>query len=449
MKIKLLINSVITFLICTACEQTQFLLPMDELSFTGNKCQFTQSYTTASSQDFLPENSEIIINAEGGTTISNLPFTLQGGKWITSEPVEWQQPEKTLLYTAIHPAMQSYDATCLYEGGRLKDILYTKGNATQGTPICFTFAHLFSQITFHVDPQLRNELQKIALTTSKQVKELQISANDIIPVYEIKENTCEILCNGALTYSFLIPATDNLSLSLRINHADKVSTHIIEQKNFQSNYAYSCTIKKTEDNIGIHSAKELIEFAKLYNTNSPALKKYATIENGRTVYKLLNDITFTEEEKGQFMTICPSISNPFRDTFDGQGFTISNFSESMFPNNKHKSLFSYTGKTSCIKNLCFDSVIISKATNLLVVGVLAQANSGDIINCKFSNINIDGGYDNGVGNIGIISVTNGASGKIINCQVTSSKIKGVGNKGGICVVNSGEILNSFTSDIYI
>ena len=147
-------------------------------------------------------------------------------------------------------------------------------------------------------------------------------------------------------------------------------------------------------------------------------------------YKLVNDLDMT----GVVWT--PITTLGFSGVFDGSGFTISNMTIS--DNFANAGLFAQIANTGIVKNLNFDTAIISgQFTN---VGIIAGENLGKITGCKIDNSSVNSIATFSV-NVGAIVGKNGSnslSAVINQVAVDGTSLSGLNDKiGGLCGINIG------------
>ena len=160
-------------------------------------------------------------------------------------------------------------------------------------------------------------------------------------------------------------------------------------------------------------------------------------------FKLFNDIKFTDSSNcqpiGTYVSGTSGTNNkPFKGTFDGNGYTISDFT---INNGTYQGLFGYIGNGGTVKNIIINGLNINVTGNS---GAIAGRNEGTIEGIIVSN-SIIKVLNNAVG--GIVG-NNYAGGKVQNCHILNDVTIGCtgnGNAtkcGGIIGNNSGSnVLN--------
>ena len=153
-------------------------------------------------------------------------------------------------------------------------------------------------------------------------------------------------------------------------------------------------------------------------------------------YLLMNDIYASEV--GNFSPIGPTISDRFRGTFDGNGYTIREL-ELYHPGGEYIGLFARLEPEAVIKNL---NIEIDNVEGAYRIGSLAGMNGGTIENCNIIINDLRGreGDSSIKGDIGGLTGRN--YGVIRNCSVSSGAIdtdRTVEDVGGLAGFNSGTI----------
>ena len=199
------------------------------------------------------------------------------------------------------------------------------------------------------------------------------------------------------------------------------------------------------------------DVAKLSGLVFNGVEKYMTAH-----YKLTNDIDMNNQS---ILSIGYSVDKQFKGTFDGGGFTISNFDTHI---SVDMGLFGYVGDKGMIKNLKIDNNIDYKfkATGTNIGGIVGYLSSGaSIDNCSFTGslnslrkdtkyFNLNANRINSFGLSDMIYITRTDStmggiagvslGSITNCYVSASLSGSV--VGGIAGMNSGNISNCEVTD---
>ena len=155
-------------------------------------------------------------------------------------------------------------------------------------------------------------------------------------------------------------------------------------------------------------------------------------------YKLGNDIDLD----GMTWEPLGSVDMPFTGTFDGNGFTISNFIINAEATD-NLGLFSVISNAS-IKNLTLDNIKIVGRRNIGALAGLVNGTSTNITNCQVINSSIKGTYDVG----GFIGKTNsGATAYITECFADANVTGDYNEVGGLAGYFKGNITKSHAKGI--
>ena len=401
----------------------------------------------------LPEGSTALFNISGDFQLSNQVLTYTNHVWNSEEPIAWPDQPKNISLTAIHPVLDGYTSNTLYTDNKLTDILIAQETMTTGNEIEITFKHLFSSLTIHLNETIQKELQEISLTIPQTVSSLQPSngtytlANENITIHEIHQGNNE--------YQFILPPMEKavLNIALHMNNGD-VYTHSLEPYTFSSGYNYKCNILKEDQRPGIKSAEDLLAFSLLINkqnyTGEKSLTDFGEEIDGRTVYRLLSDITLTDEECKQFLPIGYYDSRAFQDIFDGEGHCIYNLTipdKSSYSKvyTDYAGLFGHIGTNGCVKNLRLNQAKTIENSTCTRIGFIAAQNEGIITNCHVEQSKANEGVHQRTGFIcGQLSV----KGYIVNCSSSNNVFTSETSNyvGGLVGYANGYILNCYTSD---
>ena len=422
------------------------IVPTNETIITGNICKLVQTSadTPVEVTSTLPEGSKALLNASGGLQIDNGIFTFTGTKWESDTPIDWSNTEEVAVTTVLFPMYNNniYSQENLYKEDRLEDILFVNGTFPYGKEIKLQFKHLFSLITFRVEDGLQSKIQKMELTTPIIVSTVSTKLAEIRFDSNISHTT-SITANASGYYDFIIPPATNMGLILTIQLGEKVITKQLSPQTFIGNTHYECHIKSIDEQPGISTAEDLIAFSKLINGmayTGKTLDDFKSIENGRTVYRLLKNIELPEADCKRLSLIGYISKKSFNDIFDGQGYTISQLNPQTL--NGQTGLFGFIGANGCIRNLSLINAKIGKDSKGSL-GLLASSNSGIIENCHIKDSHIDALESNRIG-----ALAGNSNGFILNCHVESSTFACETNTsiGALTGVLNGRILNSYSAN---
>lgn len=386
----------------------------------------------------LPVGSQILLNANGGISLENEIFTYDGNNWNNGEDINWNEFQSETVITALYPIYTDnlYTSDNLYADGTLEDILIAQETLSEKGNINLQFKHLFSSLTLHFDPTLEANIKEFILS-------IPVKITEIIPQngsFSITQTTHTVLQNpnGSHEYSFIIPPSANCTLALFITLTDDTIHEVtFNPHTFQSGARYTCSLSQYDSRPGIRDAEDLIAFSQLINgtyTGTETLDSFGEVIDEQRVYRLLSDITLTEEECSRLAPIGASSSTSFSDIFDGEGHTISNL---ILPDKKYSGLFGNVASTGIIRNLHINQASSISTPTSQYASVIASNNNGIIDNCSVTNStlsSIERGF------AGIICALSGGS--ILNCYTQNNTI----------LVNSntaiGSIVSSATGNIF-
>lgn len=166
---------------------------------------------------------------------------------------------------------------------------------------------------------------------------------------------------------------------------------------------------ETASEFTISTAEQFVDFCNFINKNMGTSGK---------VFKLADNINLGG-------AVIPGIgsgtaSTPFKNTFDGQGHTISNF-EIVSEKDEYgmTGLFGQVSYTGVVKNLTVSNAkITAKSINGFVGGITGYVNEGGIVdNCHVKNV-----YAKGFKKVGgVVGYVQGAT--VTNCSATDSTVK--------------------------
>ena len=399
----------------------------------------------------LPEGSTALFNISGDFELTNRILTYSNMIWDSEEPISWPNQAKNIYLTAIHPVLNEYSANTLYTDNKLSDILIAQDTLKTGKEIEITFKHLFSSLTIHLNETMQGELQEISLTIPKIITVLQPSNGTYTMVDE--NITIHEIHHGASEYQFILPPMNKaeLHITLHMSNGD-IHSHSLNPHTFVSGYNYECHILKEDQRPGIKTAEDLLAFSLLINrqnyTGEKSLTDFGEEIDGKTVYRLLSDITLTNEECKQFLPIGFYDSRAFQDIFDGEGHCIYNLTipdRSSYSKvyTDYAGLFGHIGTNGCVKNLHIRQAKTVENSICTRIGFIAAHNEGNIINCHVDQSKVSEGVHQRTGFIcGQLSV----KGHIVNCSSSNNAITSETSiyVGGLVGYASGIILNSYT-----
>ena len=232
-----------------------------------------------------------------------------------------------------------------------------------------------------------------------------------------------------------------MSLSFKIESNNIMSKEVIINEDiFERGYEYICNVSKNKGN-GIYTTKDFIAFTHLINGETEyegkKLEDFYTEINGKKIFNLYNDLSFTDEEAGKI-----SIIKEFNYTFNGNNHTLSNLKINkedivnlgLFGENKESGYIRDVTINNCKFSL---SEYRSNTTGCLFVG----KNSGTIDNCHVTDGIINMDQEKQKNYAGFVAV-NAEKGTIINSSISNLQLESNDGLLGIFVFqNNGNILN--------
>ena len=392
----------------------------------------------------LPTGSQILLNANGGLLVENGIFTYNGSTWSNGQDLQWTDTPTETIVTALYPIYEGNDYTLdhLYSNGRLEDLLIAQDTLSKKGDINLQFKHLFSSLTLYFEPTLATYLQTLALSVPVQIE--KVTPQD--GTYSLSPHSHTILQNnnGSDAYTFILPPCEECTLSLLLTLTDGTSHEVnFSPHTFQSGLHYACNISQYDSRPGIRDAEDLIAFSQLINgtyKGEETLDSFSETVDEQRVYRLLADITLTEEECNRLSPIGASSNTAFSDVFDGEGHTLSNL---ILPDQKYSGLFGHVASTGIIQNLHLNQAsIVDDAGSSQYVGVVVANNNGIIDNCSVTHSTVSSIEKGFLGLICGLS-----SGTILNCYTQNDTIH-VSNGstiGAIVSSSSKNILNCYSS----
>ena len=431
--------------------------------------------TTTSS---LPEGSQALFNASGGITITNNVYTYDGHSWKNNDIIQTSSATETTL-TALYPAYNGANNFITQNpyttDGALEDVLMAQAVFTDQTNIELEFHHLFSLLTIHVQDELNETLSEVSLKAPKIENINPISGDISIS----DEHTTLLNKNTIGEYSFIVPPSANANIVLTFRFTDNEVSHQLTHTFLKGN-KYECNVIKADDRPGIRNASDLIAFSQFIHdpkNKDEVHTKYGEKIGDNIVYRLLADITLTEEDCKDLLPIGESLSTAFYNTFDGEGHVIHNL---ILPNANldvdYTGLFGFIESTGIVQNLKIDNASAVPSNDYTYLGIIARSNYGTINNCSVTNSTIHTEKDDaGIGLICALStgaivncytknntihlssstyagaISGSAETRIVNCYSTNNKFHINGNKnkvGSITGATSTKMLNIRNCYIY-
>lgn len=407
---------------------------------------------TASEVSVLPEGSTALLNASGGLQFTNEILTFSNNTWKHDFPLVWDESVNETFITVLHPVLDEYQQSNLYTEGKLTDILIAQDTLTTGNDIELRFKHLFASLTIQINETLAQELQEIYLTVPQSIEQVDVTEGSFTTLSEPYTHIANFDENQEV--HFILPPMENAVLELRIVLQNgEEYTHTLEPYSFKSSHNYTCNLIKEDQRPGIRTAEDLITFSLLINKQTyngeKTLEDFGEEVDGITTYRLLSDITFTEEQCKEFLPIGYYESRAFQYVFDGEGHCISNLTLPDKSNYskvqlQYSGLFGHIGTEGVIKNLHIRNAKTVSEPTCTRIGFIATVNEGTIMNCSVEHSTITNGSSE---KSGFICGQLNSRGTIANCYAANDTIVSDNSYyiGGIVAYANGTILNCYTS----
>lgn len=153
----------------------------------------------------------------------------------------------------------------------------------------------------------------------------------------------------------------------------------------------------------------------------------------KAYFKLMADIDL----KGVELLVIGSKVFPFTGVFDGNGHTISNFTQAS-TNTDYAGLFTYIdGLQAEVRNLGLIAPHVDTQTAWIVGALVGRLDHGTMVNCHVQDGNVSG-FGTVGGLVGI------SSGTVIDCRATCS-VFGSSCAGGLAGISIGAVVNCTSS----
>lgn len=477
MKTKILLSFVtILILSVTACTHDSIINIKSEnysqVIITGNSTNgFSDKESRTGSIEQIPAGDSIVFFSTGGIKAEGNILNYENGLWTGLEDNKWYAEEDPANITAYYPVIKGID-DLYYNNGELRDIVYCKATFNNGETINLTFNHIFAKLTINIDKKLNDNIVKVHINVPLKVSAIDLKTAEY-SVTTSTEGTISFDRNDDGRYEAIIPAQNGMDLSIKLEGNELPSEYIkINETEFNSGYEYICNVRKDEQN-GIYTTEDFIAFTHLINGETEyegkSLEDFYSEIDGKRVFKLYNDLSFTDEEADSIAVI-----EEFNDIFDGNNHTISNLKIKT----RYRANFCLIDKNNGeIKNLTIDkcsfdypefnnatagclfvnhnygiidnSHLINGLINMKTedeeskkFGGLSFLNKGTIINSSISNLIL--GSNNAT--LGIFVYQN--DGNILNCRINNNINKNTTSNlsSTICVYNSMRLYNIFVTE---
>ena len=441
MKAKI-IFSVITLFILSACVKESFTNPHNDnigdlsVTITGNSMWgFSNKNSRAATISKIPENGQIKFYSQGGITADGDILTLENGQWTGLKNDKWNTNGNDASIAAYYPVIKNV-ADLYSENGELQDMVWCNTTAKLGDNVNLSFSHMFAKLVINIESELNDTVKDVKVNIPSKISGIDFYTGKL--TFEKGGNADVTLTkNTEGKYEIFIPASKDCNISLEITcNKGKKYNSLINNKVYNPGYEYICNVKF---NPGIYTTTDFIAFTHLINGeteyNGKTLEDFYVMQDGKRVFNLYNDLSFTDEES-KFIELIGDKSKDFNDIFNGNNHKLSNIALYEKSNCSVFALFVKTGENAIIKNLILSDCSY-KTEYKKDLSALSGENNGIIDNCNIINFT----YDN-IASKSYSSIANINHGTIINCCISGFKLKdNTSNTGIICIYNYGSIIN--------
>lgn len=443
-----------------------------QVTITGNSTNgFSDRNSKANSIEQIPTGESILFYSTGGVKAEGDILHYENGQWIGLKDNKWYTEEGPAKITAYYPVINKAE-DLYYENGELRDFVYCKDTFNIGETIDLTFNHIFAKFVINIDKGLNDTIKKVHINIPQKVNSIDFTTGEYTTSAN-SDGTIVLEKNENGIYEFFIPCKNMINISFRLEGNNMTSKDIvISESEFKSGYEYICKVNR-DNKKGINTTEDFIAFTHLINGeteyNGKKLEDLYTEIDGRRVFNLYNDLSFTDEELEKILLI-----KEFNDVFNGNNHKLSNLNIKA-SNESYLAIFSTNKENGHIKNLIienckfdlpdtkyysFGSLLVGK--NLGIIdnchiesgtinmsttkqnryGGFVTTNIGTIVNSSISNLQIE----NNVGQLGILVFQN--NGNIFNCRINSNINKGTNDltSSCICVNNESILYNIFVTE---
>lgn len=447
----------------------------------GSYFDFSGMQSRASS-DKMENGDKILMYATGGLTANTEELTYTNGVWQQASPLTWNEQAKDAEVLAYYPAENIKDNNLYQENGALIDVLYNSQTVAYKNNITLSFGHLFSKLNFIIDKSLNNKIEYVEFTPSATVNHIDLPTATYV-CSEQSKKTIRIARQDSRNYSLIIPADENLSVSITLVTANGCKTATVAARAYKRGTLYQCNIKEEKNGAGIYTADDFIAFTNLINQNTyegRSLDEFREDNgDGTYTYYLKNDIVLTDEDNAQIL-LGKNERIVFNDVLDGMNHTISNlkimpgtskpYRLALLMNNegtvKNVRLSNAQGTFSQKSYLALlvaynkglidnchvknSTITVDNEDSNQNTGAIAALNNGIIINCSCEGVSIKSKKKNTYLSAGMIVCNhNSVKGKIMNCYAYNCNVTNAALAGGICVrmLDGSTVENCYTRKI--
>lgn len=451
MKAKI-IFSVITLFILSACVKESLTNPHNDnisdlsVTITGNSMWgFSNKNSRAAIISQIPENGQIKFYSKGGITADGDTLTLENGLWTGLKNDKWNTSGNDASIAAYYPVINDFSQ--LYsENGELQDMVWCKTTAELGKNVNLTFSHMFAKLVINIESELNDTVKDVKVKIPSKISGIDFYTGKLSFLEGGNADvTLPQKYNGK--YEIFIPASNDCNISLEITcNKGKKYNPSIDNSEYKAGYEYICNVKLSNKGNGIYTTTDFIAFTHLINNylstgnedytyNGKKLSNFYVMQDGKRVFNLYNDLSFTEKES-ELIELIGNRSKEFNDIFNGNNHKLSNITLYEKSNCSVLALFVTTGKDATIKNLILSDCGY-KTQYEKDLSALSGKNNGLIENCHIINFT----YNNKANKV-YNGITNSNNGIIANSSISGFELKNATSDAGvICHYNSGDIIN--------
>ena len=409
------------------------------VSITGNSmCGFSNKSSRAATISQIPENGKIMFYSTGGIIADGDILTLENGLWTGLKNDKWDTSGNYASIAAYYPVINT--AADLYsENGELQDMVWCKTTAKLGDNVNLSFSHMFAKLVINIESELNDTVKDVKVKIPSKINGIDFYTGELS--FE-EDGNAEVTLpqkyNGK--YEIFIPASNecNITLDITCNKGKKYNPSI-NNSEYKAGYEYICNVKLSNKGKGIYTTDDFIAFTHLINGeteyNGRTLEEFYVMDDGKRVFNLYNDLSFTDEDASKIKLIGDKYKE-FNDIFNGNNHTLSNINLYEKSNCSSLALFVTTSENAIIRNLtlsdCGCKTKIDKS-----LSALAGRNNGTIDNCHVNNFSV-----NDLSNQQVSCISNLNYGTISNSSISGCNLKeGTSSLGTFCYTNNGNIIN--------
>ena len=451
MKAKI-IFSVITLFILSACVKESLTNPHNDnigdlsVTITGNSMWgFSNKNSRAATISQIPENGKIKFYSKGGITAYGDTLTLENGQWTGLKNDKWDTNGNDASIAAYYPVINNI-ADLYSENGELQDMVWCNTTAKLGDNVNLSFSHMFAKLVINIESELNDTVKDVKVKIPSKISGIDFYTGKLSFLEGGNADvTLPQKYNGK--YEIFIPASNDCNISLEITcNKGKKYNPSIDNSEYKAGYEYICNVKLSNKGNGIYTTTDFIAFTHLINNylstgnedytyNGKKLSNFYVMQDGKRVFNLYNDLSFTEKES-ELIELIGNRSKEFNDIFNGNNHKLSNITLYEKSNCSVLALFVTTGKDATIKNLILSDCGY-KTQYEKDLSALSGKNNGLIENCHIINFT----YNNKANKV-YNGITNSNNGIIANSSISGFELKNATSDAGvICHYNSGDIIN--------